>query len=243
MQPITAIVTPGRWPVASLISAVTVWRSKSVRPHEGHETYSVFVFRMRLPWRRPKEVVRMNSGSLLGDSIRIPSPLPSTSEHPTCEPTVRTTSSLGPSITTWWITGAVILFSLRKLNTRREAWTRLTPSGTLSRIMTGDWSLSAPKTSSDSSPRTEIAMRTALSGISTLPSATFARSNVAMALGSGVLASTSAGARTPTPTSCSRRRAVRSFSAFSDGTSRRKMESVVAMSLNGIPTAVLQPRL
>lgn len=32
--------TPGRWEVFSLISALISWRSKSVRPQEGQDTYS-----------------------------------------------------------------------------------------------------------------------------------------------------------------------------------------------------------
>ena len=40
MHPMTAMVTPGKWPVASVIAAVVSCKSKSVRPHDGHETNS-----------------------------------------------------------------------------------------------------------------------------------------------------------------------------------------------------------
>lgn len=42
-------------------------------------------------------------------------------------------------------------------------------------------------------------------------------------------------------TSCIRRKAVRAALSSAGGTSSRKMLSVVAMSLKGIPTAVLKP--
>lgn len=42
--PMTAIETPGRWPVLVRIWSVTSCRSKSVRPQLGQLTYSVLVF-------------------------------------------------------------------------------------------------------------------------------------------------------------------------------------------------------
>mmetsp|Transcript_62276 Transcript_62276/g.146825 ORF Transcript_62276/g.146825 Transcript_62276/m.146825 type:complete len:246 (+) Transcript_62276:580-1317(+) len=244
MQPMTAIVTPGRWPVASEISAVTVWRSKRVRPHEGQLTYSVLVLRMREPWRRPKEVVRRKPTSVCGASIRIPSPIPSTSEHPTWEPTVRTSWSRATSLSicTWWITGVEMSLVLRYSNTRREAWTRLMVSGVLSSSITASEVLRAASSSSVSSPRTVTAVRAAAGG-GVAPAASALSSSTAMAPFRGVFSSTSAGTRMPTPTSWRRRRAVRSLSLPSPGTSRSSSESVVAMSLKGMPTAVLQPML
>ena len=49
MQPMTAMDTPGRCPVRWRICSVTSCRSNSVRPHDGHDTYSVLVLRMRDP--------------------------------------------------------------------------------------------------------------------------------------------------------------------------------------------------
>jgi hypothetical protein len=57
MHPITATVTPGRCPVASWILRLVLCRSKSVRPHEGQLTNSVFVFLMRQPCRSEKLAV------------------------------------------------------------------------------------------------------------------------------------------------------------------------------------------
>ena len=51
MQPMTAILTPERWTVRCLIFAVVSSRSKSVRPQDGHEMYSVRVVRRRAPCR------------------------------------------------------------------------------------------------------------------------------------------------------------------------------------------------
>ena len=31
-------ISPGRWPVRCLMDSVTSWRSKSVRPQDGHDT-------------------------------------------------------------------------------------------------------------------------------------------------------------------------------------------------------------
>ena len=58
MHPMIAMLTPGRWPVFCWIWLVTSWRSKRVRPQDGHEMYSVLVERMRLPWSMPKAVRR-----------------------------------------------------------------------------------------------------------------------------------------------------------------------------------------
>ena len=46
-------------PVRSEMAAVTSCRSNSVRPHDGHDTYSVFVLRMRDPWRRGESTAEM----------------------------------------------------------------------------------------------------------------------------------------------------------------------------------------
>ena len=86
MHPMTAMATPGRWPVRSEMAAVTSCRSNSVRPHEGHETYSVFVLRMREPCSRPNDVRRRYSRSAPGCSIMTPSPRPSHSSPPACAP-------------------------------------------------------------------------------------------------------------------------------------------------------------
>mmetsp|Transcript_23344 Transcript_23344/g.45359 ORF Transcript_23344/g.45359 Transcript_23344/m.45359 type:complete len:224 (-) Transcript_23344:1511-2182(-) len=167
MHPMTAIVTPGRWPVLWDISSVTVWRSKRVLPQEGHETYSVLVLRIRDPWRRPNDVVRRKLRSCPSPSMHTPSPSPSTSETPTVEPVRSTISSFTlPSSPNamWWMMGVMISDSFMKLKTRREACTRDTPAGTLSMMRRGSRVLSFDITSSDSSPRTVIAYRMAPSG-------------------------------------------------------------------------------
>mmetsp|Transcript_55280 Transcript_55280/g.131300 ORF Transcript_55280/g.131300 Transcript_55280/m.131300 type:complete len:243 (+) Transcript_55280:323-1051(+) len=239
MQPMTAMVTPGRCPVASEIFAVTSWRSKRVRPQEGHETYSVLMLRIREPWRRPKDVRRTNSRSS-GDSIRTPSPLPSTSEHPTWEPVVRTSSSRGSVVNlVWWITGILDASAFMASNTRRDAWMREMSAGTSSRIITASDDATALRSSSDSSPRTVTAIRTAPSGI--LAPAISARGTTATASGRGFAVSSAIGARTPTPTSWRRRSARRRSLSAAAGNVRMKTESDVAMSLNGKPTAVLHP--
>ena len=44
-----AMATPGKCPVFFLICSVTSWRSKSVLPHDGHDTKSVFTDLILLP--------------------------------------------------------------------------------------------------------------------------------------------------------------------------------------------------
>lgn len=44
---------PGRWPVRWRICSVTSCRSNRVRPQEGQLTYSVLMFLIREPCRRP----------------------------------------------------------------------------------------------------------------------------------------------------------------------------------------------
>ena len=90
MHPMTAMVTPGRWPVASVMLAVVSCRSKRVRPQLGHDTNSVFVFRMRQPCRRLNPELRTKSTLKLGVSptcsMRMPSPFPSVRRDPTFVP-------------------------------------------------------------------------------------------------------------------------------------------------------------
>eukprot|EP01018_Ginkgo_biloba_P037245 Gb_17350 [translate_table: standard] len=94
MQPIMAIETPGKCAVFSLISALISCRSNRVRPQDGHETYSVLVFRILHPCSKPNDVLRRKSKSWSAASNNSPSPRPSTSMAPTSLPAVMTKSSL-----------------------------------------------------------------------------------------------------------------------------------------------------
>ena len=51
-----AIATPGRCPVFFLICSVTSCKSKSVLPHDGHETKSVFTDLILLPENRSSDI-------------------------------------------------------------------------------------------------------------------------------------------------------------------------------------------
>mmetsp|Transcript_44705 Transcript_44705/g.133589 ORF Transcript_44705/g.133589 Transcript_44705/m.133589 type:complete len:276 (+) Transcript_44705:411-1238(+) len=248
MQPMTAIATPGRWPVLVRICSVTSCRSKSVRPHEGHETYSVLVLRMREPCNSPNDVRRRNSRSSCGASMSAPSPSPSTSRPPSHEPVLITSSSRAALSGNWmwWITGTVMPAALMTSNTRRDACTRDDVT-VLSSTTTGLMSASARSSASLSVPSTDTAKRTQPSGSATPPAACAATASrsvcSATAPGSGSLASTSAGAITCTVTSCRRRSARRPSVSLDGGISRMRMESDVAMSLNGMPTASFAPSL
>mmetsp|Transcript_9295 Transcript_9295/g.13979 ORF Transcript_9295/g.13979 Transcript_9295/m.13979 type:complete len:224 (-) Transcript_9295:967-1638(-) len=120
---------------------------------------------------------------------------------------------------------------------------RDTPSGTLNRPKIASALLSANNASSDSVPLTEITVRMAPSGKSTFPPAKqySSKSTIATELGSGFCLKVSMGAITPTPTSSNLRRAVRATLSSADGISLNRIESTVATSLKGIPTANLQP--
>ena len=163
MQPMTAMATPGRWPVRAWICCVTSCRSKSVRPHEGHDTNSVLVLRMRLPCSMPNDSVRSVSRLCAGASTSTPSPRPSTRSAPACEPPLMTTSSLSYEAgnTRWWITGSVTPARAKASNTRRDACTRLTAGGVSSRHRTASEPASDASTASGSEPSTVTAQRAA----------------------------------------------------------------------------------
>mmetsp|Transcript_54987 Transcript_54987/g.174861 ORF Transcript_54987/g.174861 Transcript_54987/m.174861 type:complete len:272 (+) Transcript_54987:292-1107(+) len=242
MQPMTAMVTPGRCPVSSWMLAVTSWRSKSVRPQLGHDTYSVLVLRMRLPWSIPKEVVRVKSMSLPGASMQTPSPRPSQRRAPPRVPPAMTTmsrSSPSPK-TSWCTTGRVMLCSANTAKTLREACTRDTVLSILSITMMGSTEAALASSSAVSVPSMVIAMRCEHAGSDASASAAL-RLLRAMALGTGLASSSAASAIMPTPTSCRRRMAVRASSSSAAGRSRRRSESEVAMSRKGMPTACLAP--
>ena len=93
-----------------------------------------------------------------------------------------------------------------------------------------------------SSPRTATATRTAPAGGGVPGGGRVARGTRATALGTGARRSSSTGTTTPSPASCSRRSVCRSLLAPASGARRRRSESTVAMSLKGMPTAVLHPR-
>mmetsp|Transcript_3072 Transcript_3072/g.9368 ORF Transcript_3072/g.9368 Transcript_3072/m.9368 type:complete len:237 (+) Transcript_3072:607-1317(+) len=174
MQPMMAMVTPGRWPVRWEMVSVTSCRSKSVRPQLGQLTNSVLTLRMREPWSSPKLAVRRNSGSK-GASTRTPSPRPSTKRDPPSKPRRRTKRSLRSTATfggladvasyaSLWITGSLDPWLFRRWNTRRVACNReISAAGTS--ITTNDGFFCAPserraavRSSSDSSPRTTTAV-------------------------------------------------------------------------------------
>merc|ERR1719247_3306718 len=81
MQPMIAMVTPGKCPVLSEICAVTSWRSNNVLPQEGHDTNSVLTLRMREPCNSPNDAVRRNSTSK-GASTKKPSTSPVDGQGP-----------------------------------------------------------------------------------------------------------------------------------------------------------------
>mmetsp|Transcript_2390 Transcript_2390/g.6032 ORF Transcript_2390/g.6032 Transcript_2390/m.6032 type:complete len:278 (-) Transcript_2390:1201-2034(-) len=247
MQPMTAIATPGRWPVRVRIWSVTSCRLNSVRPHDGHDTYSVLVLRMREPCSRPKLVVRRKSRSSPSTSSSTPSPRPSTSRPPTHEPVLSTMSSrmvpLGKRM--WWMTGTVMASRWMVSNTRRDAWMRDMPSLMLSSTTTGDSCLSAAISAAVSVPSTSMARRVEPWGNLTPPaacalSASFSECRVT-APGRGSLASSAAGTMTCTVTSCRRLMARRPSVSEEGGRVRMRMVSEVAMSLKGMPTASLAP--
>mmetsp|Transcript_24898 Transcript_24898/g.34438 ORF Transcript_24898/g.34438 Transcript_24898/m.34438 type:complete len:272 (-) Transcript_24898:1250-2065(-) len=245
MQPITAMDTPGRWPVASWMVWVTSCRSNRVRPQLGQDTYSVLVLRMREPCSRPKLCSRSWFVPTWGASTSTPSPRPSTSSAPAPMPLPMMSSSLDTSPKArWWITGTLFCVRCSCSNTRRAACSRETSPGTFSSAIAGGSAsaFSTPNAASSSTPVTATAQRAAPSGSATGPWAASSRLTTATALGTGAAASAAAGATTPTPASCSRRSVVRAAASSAAGTSARYSESEVAMSLKGMPTAVLHPR-
>mmetsp|Transcript_20756 Transcript_20756/g.66843 ORF Transcript_20756/g.66843 Transcript_20756/m.66843 type:complete len:331 (+) Transcript_20756:314-1306(+) len=133
MQPMIAIATPGRWPVREEICAVTSCRSKRVRPQEGQETNSVLVERIRAPCSSPKEVVRRKSVPNEAPScgtMATPSPSPSQSRPPTCEPSCSASSfpSDGGGRKAWMTAESIPSCSKRE-KTRREACSREREAG------------------------------------------------------------------------------------------------------------------
>mmetsp|Transcript_2917 Transcript_2917/g.7325 ORF Transcript_2917/g.7325 Transcript_2917/m.7325 type:complete len:272 (-) Transcript_2917:1213-2028(-) len=243
MQPMMAMVTPGRWPVRSEICAVTSCRSKRVRPHEGHETNSVLMERMREPCSRPKEVVRTRvaskSASASG-STRMPLPRPSQSRPPACVPSCSASSAESEGgAWKWWMTGLSMPCLAKTVKTRRDAWMRERLGGGSSSRKACSMLLSATSSSSDSSPRTVITRRAAPSGSGAAASA---RSTSATAPSMGAAARAAAGTMTCTATSARRLSVWRALASSSAGGSRSSSESLVEMSLKGRPTTVLQPR-
>mmetsp|Transcript_13491 Transcript_13491/g.18494 ORF Transcript_13491/g.18494 Transcript_13491/m.18494 type:complete len:231 (+) Transcript_13491:416-1108(+) len=227
--------------------AVTSWRSKSVRPHEGQDTYSVLVLRMREPCSMPKEVVLVkDSGCTSGwPSMSTPSPSPSTSRAPAQEPPPITNASVSSEAekTRWWITGMLMSWRARVLKTLREACTRFC-CGVSSRSITASDSFNVRSSSSDSAPVAERAKRWHPSGRDTLDpwAAKSLRATTATAPARGLACRAARGASKPTFTSRSLLRHRRAAASSVGGNSRSRIESEVAMSLKGIPTISLHPR-
>mmetsp|Transcript_11836 Transcript_11836/g.20250 ORF Transcript_11836/g.20250 Transcript_11836/m.20250 type:complete len:273 (+) Transcript_11836:618-1436(+) len=243
MQPMMAIATPGRCPVRSEICAVTSCRSKSVRPHEGHETNSVLMLRIRDPCSSPKEVVRRYSipkSEPSWGSTSTPSPRPSHRRPPTCEPSCSANSyeSDGGG-RKWWMTAESTPWAPKSVKRRREACRRESPSATSRSTKACGVSFSASTSASLSLPSSESTTRLAHAG--TAPAATSARVARATAPSMGLAASSAAGTMGRTATSISRLSVWRATSLSRGGDSRSTMASVVAMSLKGRPTTVLQP--
>mmetsp|Transcript_8928 Transcript_8928/g.25948 ORF Transcript_8928/g.25948 Transcript_8928/m.25948 type:complete len:250 (-) Transcript_8928:1203-1952(-) len=246
MQPMTAMDTPGRWPVLAAISAVTVCRSKSVRPQEGQETNSVLTLRMREPWRSAKERGRSSARVTTLEEIITPSPRPSTSREPSCMPTSMVrwswsgTSLKSPTRMMGW--SEPLRTSISK--TRRDACTREVPGAASRRTITASTSLALRSASSDSVPSMRRARRRAPSGslgVSKPAAAMSARFMMATAPGTGAASRALASAMTPIPAVCRRRSTTRESSSSTGGTSSRTTESMVAISLKGKPTAILAP--
>ena len=91
---------------------------------------------------------------------------------------------------------------------------------------------------SSSVPSTDTAKRETPAGVA-LPATASVRLIKATALGMGSFSNSSAGTTTPVLTSINRRRAVLAAVFVDGGMVRRKIESDVAISLNGMPTADL----
>mmetsp|Transcript_94035 Transcript_94035/g.251777 ORF Transcript_94035/g.251777 Transcript_94035/m.251777 type:complete len:305 (+) Transcript_94035:257-1171(+) len=247
MHPMTATVTPGKCPVASWIPAVVSCKSNNVRPQDGQETNSVFVLRMRLPCSKLNDVRRKksteNGFSSPTCSIMIPSPLPSVKSEPILVPTCRA-SSLASFVldSKWCITAVSISLLLKSSNTRRAECRWDNSDFGLRNANAGCKSLTLAIVSSSSDPSMVTANRIAPSGSFPPLAIASVRSIKATALGKGSFSSTSAGTTTPMFTSIKRRKAVWDSVSELGGTVRIKIESVVATSLKGIPTAVLHPR-
>mmetsp|Transcript_3297 Transcript_3297/g.10166 ORF Transcript_3297/g.10166 Transcript_3297/m.10166 type:complete len:249 (+) Transcript_3297:266-1012(+) len=247
MQPMMAMVTPGRWPVRSEICAVTSCRSKSVRPHDGHDTNSVLTLRMRLPCSNPNDAVRRKSTSK-GASTRTPSPSPSTSNDPPSMPIRRMKRSFrsGPlfgALAVWasypnrTMTGNGASFALRMWKTRRAACVLESSAETSTTHSAAPDLAAAARSASDSVPTRRSAVARAPGTGLASPASTSA-----MAPSNGVSRSASAFTTTPTP-AVIRRLTVRSFAGSVGTPSCNTIESDVAMSLKGMPTAVFAPNL
>mmetsp|Transcript_10435 Transcript_10435/g.28485 ORF Transcript_10435/g.28485 Transcript_10435/m.28485 type:complete len:324 (-) Transcript_10435:1272-2243(-) len=246
MQPMTAMDTPGRWPVFSRICSVTSWRSNRVLPQDGQLTYSVLIFLIRQPWSRPNEVFLTNSKSSVTHSITRPSPRPSTIMAPTWAPEEMMISSLSvPSgKVMWWTTGVWTSFFWNTSNTLLDACTLDTPGAIFKRATSGLISFRAASCSSVSVPSTKTAKWSPAP--STFPellkaSAATLSCIIGMAPSKGVALRVSAGAMTFTPTSWSLRSALQASASEALGGSYMMIVSDVAMSLNGMPTASLHP--
>mmetsp|Transcript_5782 Transcript_5782/g.18831 ORF Transcript_5782/g.18831 Transcript_5782/m.18831 type:complete len:243 (+) Transcript_5782:461-1189(+) len=226
MQPMMAMVTPGRWPVAREIFSVTSWRSKRVLPQDGQETNSVLTFRIRDPCRRPKDADRRKSTSK-GASTRTPSPRPSTKSEPPSMPIRRMNRSFRrtpdgdladcASYDSLWITGTGDSWDLSKWNTRRVACNReISSVGTSRSTNDGLSSFAAAKTtrpfsrsSSASSPRTTTAVPMTLPSRSSSSLRNSARDLTRMAFAGksdGSPRWSSGGINTPRPAAATRSR-------------------------------------
>mmetsp|Transcript_31490 Transcript_31490/g.75224 ORF Transcript_31490/g.75224 Transcript_31490/m.75224 type:complete len:365 (-) Transcript_31490:980-2074(-) len=226
--------------------AVVSCKSKSVRPQLGHETNSVFVFRIRHPCSRLNPVFRTKSTLKFAVSptcsMRMPSPFPSVRRDPTLVPSPSAISFESSDVVLkWWMAGVLMSLDLKISKILRDAWSWDRPSAMLMKTIRGLRSLTFAIVSSSSEPSISIASRMAQSGI--FPSAFTASSRLmsATVLSSGFLSSSSAGTMTPVPTSIILRSAVLSSFLSASGNVLMKMESLVATSLKGMPTAVLNP--
>mmetsp|Transcript_2754 Transcript_2754/g.3996 ORF Transcript_2754/g.3996 Transcript_2754/m.3996 type:complete len:205 (+) Transcript_2754:360-974(+) len=202
---------------------------------------------MRHPCNKEKDVLRRNStlnGPARGTagSTRIPSPLPSVKRDPTLVPICKANSLLSSvSVLKWWITGVEISSALRISNTLLEPYREEISGSGHNKTMAGSRFFTFLIASSSSVPSTVTANRIAPSGNSPFLAIASSRVMRATALGIGSFSNSLAGTITPMETSMRRRRAVLAAVSDDGGTVRRRIESDVAISLKGIPTAVLQP--
>mmetsp|Transcript_15939 Transcript_15939/g.64275 ORF Transcript_15939/g.64275 Transcript_15939/m.64275 type:complete len:390 (+) Transcript_15939:646-1815(+) len=258
MQPMMAIVTPGRWPVRCEIVSVTSCRSNNVRPHEGHDTNSVLTLRMREPCRSPKEAVRKKSTSK-GASTRTPSPRPSTRSEPPSTPSRRMKRSLRSGLLPGALadcasyeslcrTGTDDVAALARWSSRREAWSleRSAVGTSTTTKATSSLEKSASSSSSASSPRS-VTARGASAAAPAASRNAAAEGSRTTVVGTGRWSSSrperSARSTTTPRPACESRESVRScgLPKAASVPGLRYTESEVATSRNGMPTAVWQP--
>mmetsp|Transcript_4178 Transcript_4178/g.10643 ORF Transcript_4178/g.10643 Transcript_4178/m.10643 type:complete len:276 (-) Transcript_4178:1111-1938(-) len=137
--------------------------------------------------------------------------------------------------------GTVMSLALKFSKMRREACNWDSSGSIAMNTMTGSRSFTLAMVSSSSVPSISTARRMAPSGSFPPDSAASVRLTNATAFSNGFLSSSSFGTMTPVPTSIILLNAVLALASSASGNVLMKSESLVAISLKGIPTAVLNP--